>query len=101
SDLIVRYWSDDLPDWQRVFLRKLHVTFVMSRNTHDRARAILHQDIIRHPHRQCLAAERIDREYTGVDSFFLFLTDFTTGRSLASYFLCEGFDVWLQRRAFE
>src|SRR6185503_591319 len=57
--------------------------------------------IFRHPHRHALAAERIDCEHSGVESFLLLLADFATRSSLRSYLLRKCVDVSLQRRTFE
>src|SRR5829696_6423193 len=93
--------SDDLPDRQRVLLREFEVTLIVPRNAHHCPGAILHQDIVCHPHRNYLAAERIDREHTGVESFLFLLTYFAARGFFAFYSLREGFDVALQCGTFE
>ena len=89
---------DHLPDRQRILLRKLKVAFIVSRNTHHRARAVFHQHIVRYPDGNRLAAEGIDREQPVLSPSFLFLADFAAGRSLSVLiFSANAIDVALQR----
>src|SRR5215203_1390281 len=92
---------NDLSDGQRILLRKLEVALVMTRDTHDGARAIFHQDIVRYPHWNRFTAERIDREGACIEPLLLFFKGFASRSLLSSDFLREGFDVILQCRAFE
>src|ERR1051326_7550969 len=94
-------WSDHLANRQRILLRKLEVALVVRRNTHHGARAIFHQHVVCHPYRNGLAAERIDREHAGVQSFFLFLADFASCGSLISQLLRKRVDVSLQLRTLQ
>ena len=48
-------------DRQPILRRKLEVALIMRRHAHNRARAVVRQDVIRHPDRQRLAVERIHR----------------------------------------
>src|SRR5688500_740910 len=61
----------DLPDLDPVALRKRVVAFVVRGHGHDRARAVLHQDVVRDPDRNRLAVDGIDRMSAGEDAVLL------------------------------
>src|SRR5205823_15026948 len=65
--------SNDLANWQSVFLRELEIALVMRRHAHHCASTVIHQHIVRDPDRQHLSIERIDGELARVDAEFLFL----------------------------
>src|SRR5882724_12856060 len=69
---------DDLSYRQRVFLRKLEISFVMSRHTHYGSRAVFSQDVVCDPHRNVFAAEWVDRDNPGVNPFLLFFGQLTS-----------------------
>ena len=56
-------------DRQLVFLREVEVAFVVRRNGHHGARAVLAQHEVGDPDRHRLAGERIDREAAGEEAF--------------------------------
>ena len=57
---------DDLHG-QPVPLRELEVALVVSRHSHDRARPVLHQDVVGDPDRNALAVDRVRHERARVD----------------------------------
>ena len=67
--------QDDNPDLQPVFLREIVIAIIMRRNRHDRARPVVQQDVVAHPHRQPLAVERIDGVVPREDAVLLNLPD--------------------------
>ena len=72
---IVRHRKNHQPDFELVFFGELVVALVMRRHAHDRARAIIHQDVVGDPDRHLLAAERIDGEAMRIHAMLFDLAD--------------------------
>ena len=70
-------------DRQTVFLRKLPVALVVRRHRHHRAGAVAHQHEVGHPHRDRLAAERMDRAQAGVHAALFLGFEFSLGDAAA------------------
>ena len=58
-----------------VLFRKLVIALIVRRHAHDRAGAVIHQDVVRHPDRHLLAVIRIHREMAGVHAVLFDLAD--------------------------
>ena len=67
--------GDDRPDGDAIGFGELEVAGVVGRNPHDRARAVVHQNVIGDPDGDALAGEGIDRLLAGVDAVLLGLAD--------------------------
>ena len=67
--------GDDRADGDAVGLGELEVAGVVGRDAHDRARAVVHQDVVGDPDGDALAGEGIDRLLAGVDAVLLGLAD--------------------------
>ena len=53
------------------------VALIMRRHRHDRACAVVHQNIVCNPDRQLFAVVRIDRKPPGIDAVLLNLAKIT------------------------
>ena len=62
---------DHLPDLEAVLLCELMVALVVGRDGHDRARAVLHEDVVGHPDGDRLAVDRVDRVAAREDTVLL------------------------------
>ena len=101
--LAMNHRRNDLSNRQSVFLRELEIAFIVGRHAHHRARAVIHQHVIRDPNRQQLAVERIDGQLPGIHAELLFFC-----RLVFSFDRARRFDLFsklqhvvFQRRAFE
>ena len=66
---------DDRADGDAVALGELEVAGVVGRHGHDRARAVVHQDVVGDPDGDALAGEGIDGLLPGVDAVLFGLAD--------------------------
>ncbi len=56
-----------------MFFGKKKIALIMRRDRHDRAGAVVHQDIIGNPNRDFLAVDRVDCILSGKNPFLLFI----------------------------
>jgi hypothetical protein len=70
---------DDLPHLEPVALGERVVALVVRGHGHDRARPVLHQDVVRDPDRDRLAVDRVDRVAAGEDAVLLLRLAFHGG----------------------
>ena len=100
--LFVRDALDDAADGQRVLLRELEVALVVRGHAHHGARAVLGQDVVAGPHRNQLAAERVDGQQAGVDALLLLRRAGLARRGpLGAHALGEAAHVLLHRRVLD
>ena len=82
--------GDDLPYRQRVLLGELEIAFVVCRDAHHRARAVVHQHVVGDPNRQQFTVEGIDSQLAGVDAQLFFLFSSHGGLNGARFFHRRG-----------
>ena len=69
--LRLRHFPNHPPNFDAILGRKLIVPLIVTWHAHNRARPILHQNVVRHPDRHPLAAVRIDRKPPQRNPFLL------------------------------
>src|SRR5439155_16837359 len=56
----IESWVNDFYKWQRKFLRKFPVPFIMRRHSHDCSRAVAGENVVRNPDGNLFAVDGID-----------------------------------------
>ena len=72
---IARHGKNHHPDFELVLFGELIVALVMRWDAHDRAGAIVHQNVVGNPDRHLLTAERINGEAVRIHAMFFDLAD--------------------------
>src|SRR5205085_3234350 len=64
-------------DFNSILFRELVVALIMRRHAHDRAGAVIHQNVVRNPYRNLLTVVGIDRKVSGVNALLINIPDIT------------------------
>jgi len=97
---IVRNRKNHEADFEVVFPGELVVAFVVSGDAHNRAGAIIHKDVVRHPDRNFFAVEGIDGVAAGGHAvFFNFadVADLFSFALLGDELIDLGAQIWIGR----
>ena len=68
---------DHLPDFDSILFCEFIIALIVRGHAHDRAGAVVHQNVIRHPERDFLAIVWIDSKMAGVHAVFFDISDVT------------------------
>ena len=72
---VVGNWKNHQANFEFVLFCKLVVTLVVRGNAHDGARAVIHEDVVRHPEGNFFVVERIDGVTSSEDAVLLDFAD--------------------------
>ncbi|MNJ28853.1 hypothetical protein D3C77_234040 [compost metagenome] len=93
ADFIASAGTDHSLDRQVVLVGELEIAFVVSRNSHDRAVAVVHQHVVGDPHRQFFAGQRVLHEQRSGQALFLLGGDVGFGDAAALALIDEGLQL--------
>src|SRR6185312_13196788 len=98
----MRTGRNHLANRQRVLLREFKIALVVRRHAHDGAGPIIHQYIVGHPDWQAFAAEWIDGQRSGIQSFLFFHGgEILFRRALSLNFRSKRIHICFQRRTLQ